>query len=180
MIKDTTIRVNTSIQARLDLLRGKRSKISFIDMALRYFEITGIDPANIQTHPSQEVINRIDSSIRVTKGIEKKTLVPMMELLQDISLVILSGKQKESSFNEQLITDDDIEKVVRINDELSRQLENAKKELAVLRDHSKLYELVDWLIDEKNWSDHNKDNIIISASVMDAFKNRYLSLKKGG
>jgi len=125
--KATTIRVLSLTKARLDAARGTKSISSYIDIMLNYFEVTGTEPASIKFHPGIEVVNRVDSIMKVIKSIEKLKINPLLEKF-DLMLESNPNFNKVYSTRESQVTDEEINQLVnKVNNQTEQLNEKERK-----------------------------------------------------
>lgn len=134
--KATTIRVLSLTKARLDAARGTKSSSSFIDSMLNYFEVTGVEPSSIKFHPGIEIVNRVDSIMKVIKSIEKSKINPLLEKF-DLILESNPNLNKVNSTRESQVTDEEINQLVNKVNNLTEQLK--EKERKIQRLETDLY-----------------------------------------
>lgn len=180
--KATTMRILSLTKARLDAARGSKSISSYIDSMLNYFEVTGTEPSSIKAHPGIEVVNRVESIMKVIKSIEKSKINP---LLEKFDLILKSNPNLISVTRESQVTDEEVNQLVlkvnrltetvsekeRIIARLESNLASARNEnsgSSTLRRMNEIKGLIGVLFTDKysKYDNHN-NSFIISGTTKD-------------
>lgn len=137
-IKYRNLKIDEKVKKLLDLSKGNLTYSDYLNTALTYFEMTGVDPKSGLVPPVQiisKVINdmstvlykRMDDNIKILRNIEQTRLIPIAETMENL----LKGKESEP-LN---ITpnDEEVFKVVKINKELEDSLRKKDEEINELK-----------------------------------------------
>jgi hypothetical protein len=95
----TSIRILVLSKVRLDKLKGRDTYIEWMEKAVTYFEVTGLRPDDMKTHPSQAILTSMSHGferiIKIVRSIEKDKINTILEN----SSVLISGKLAENKID---------------------------------------------------------------------------------
>lgn len=195
--KTTTIRIDTLVKTRLDAAKRGKGNSEFIDSMLNYFEVTNIEPSSIKFHPGIEVVQRVESIIKIIKNIEKTKLNPLLEKIDLLTPVSFNSNSTRASE----VTDEEVnalaslvEKLNKENSEKEKLNSRLESEIKILKDKqnsvqsgnsipnrtNEALELIDLIFDENNATfDRHSNSYIIPKGVYDkVLEKKNLILKK--
>lgn len=125
-----SIRLADILYSKLNYLRGKKSFPAYIELMVKYFELTGINPESVQAPLIQETKNGIERIVKIIKAIEKDKLNMTLSLLEKVLFLLENGSStapKNHAFVSG-ITEDQLEEVVNANQKLTDDLDRLRKE----------------------------------------------------
>ena len=118
-----SIRLADILYSKLNYLRGKKSFPAYIELMVKYFELTGINPESVQAPLIQETKNGIERIVKIIKAIEKDKLNRILFLLENDSSTMPKNQGFVSG-----ITEDQLEEGVKANQKLTDDLDRQRKE----------------------------------------------------
>jgi hypothetical protein len=155
MAEFKSIRLADILYSKLNYLRGKKSFPAYIESMVKYFELTGINPDSLQAPLIQETKNGIERIVKIIKVIEKNKLNRMLDLLENKS-VSVSG-----------ITEDQVQEVVNMNQKLTGDLEQLKKEKINLIQQNRSLKMEAEKRPSTSYSNINTDELLMLIGGLD-------------
>ena len=182
-------KIEESVYARLEAVKGSYSISSYIDLMLNYFTVTATDPKAAQAHPTILALKELERIIKIIKAVEKDKLNPILAIVKEMREY---GIKKESSGSESIdISVEEVTAVVNANEQLTKELDKQKKlnselnnKIAILEANkpsiaglsessvTELKELLEWLKDNTKSSNFTSD-LIINKSTFATFVTRF-------
>jgi len=173
--KHEQIRVSTQVKNNLSVLKRDRSFNDYIAIMIQYFAVTNIAPESCQVHPFIDISKRLESIVKIMKGIEKSKLDPMYDLLK-----IKNKSSAELLNQENLIPLEQAQAIIEDHTTLEETVERQNTEIEQLKKElSKVEKNNPEIKKEVNKQAVNEVcDLILEKSTTDNFRKGYVSISK--
>lgn len=142
-----SIKITQSVKERLDGQKKRYTYSDYLDLMLRYFAITNINPESANALPGADIKQAVERAISIQKAQEKELFKPMHILLKELTkdVQIMKSNQPSKTPLSELNTDqdeqltlEDFNAVVLKNETLNKQLADTDVEYRRLLEENKL------------------------------------------
>jgi hypothetical protein len=124
MSESKLIKIDKIIYSKLEYLKGKKTFGAYIELMLKYFELTGVNPESVQAPLIQETKNGIERIVKIIKAIEKEKLNKMLHLLENL--------YQEPPSMVDGVSESQLVEVMNLNEKLDQNIARLQKEKEVL------------------------------------------------
>ena len=124
MSESRVIKLDRIIYSKLEYLKGKKTFGAYIELMLKYFELTGVNPESVQAPLIQETKNGIERIVKIIKAIEKEKLNKMLHLLENL--------YQEPPSMVDGVSESQLVEVMNLNEKLDQNIARLQKEKEVL------------------------------------------------
>jgi len=171
MEKYSNLKINPDLKKRLDKLRKGKTYNQIIEEILTYFDMTGVNPQSDRTPPvetfvrelqkqSEAIKDRLTSVIKIIRNIETNKI--------DLILDELVGGEVRPK--EEVISENEIMDVIKINESLKQKLVNKELEINKLKEEhlnsgdksGVIIQIVEQYLKSPELTKDNRGNIIVS------------------
>ena len=171
MEKYSNLKINPDLKKRLDILRKGKTFNQILEEILTYFEMTGVNPKSDRTPPvetfvkelnqqGEAIMNRLTSVIKIIRNIETNKI----DLILD---EVVGGEVKPK---EEVISENEIMDVIKINESLKQKLVNKELEIERIKgEHLNaggksvaIIQIVEQYLKSPELTKDNRGNVIVS------------------
>lgn len=123
-LETSPIKIYKTTKIRIDKMKGNQSMPIFIEGMVYYFEMTGLTPQSIRSHPSEDLKDGIERIVKIIRNIEKTKIDNLLEMMQKLT----SGKATVTNVQDKdAFSKNDIEAMLAYKNGLEVALETEKK-----------------------------------------------------
>ena len=126
-----TISITQETKSRLQKYRKKYSSYNgAVNALLDYFDVVGITPADTNKSPISILKDGTERTIKIIRNIEQKKINPILAYVESLhNENDVKGEKKESDLG---LSDEELQAINQLNDELQLEVESLKNEVKVL------------------------------------------------
>jgi len=170
------IRVSVQVKNNLTVLKRDKSYNDYIAIMLQYFAVTNIAPESCQVHPFVDITKRLESIVKIIKGIEKSKLDIILDLLRSNI-----NPSSELLNPENLIPLEKAKAIIDHNDALEQTVDDQNKEIERLKRKLKEAEKsnnagIKTSINTQTI--HEVCDLILNSATTDNFRTGHVSINK--
>ncbi|MTK53119.1 BfmA/BtgA family mobilization protein [Paludibacter sp.] len=143
---DVTVKVSRETKALLDLSRKRITIDDYISSMLAYFSVTGINPRDKIVDRTDKILKRFEDVLKLIRAIEKGRIMKIEDktdrLFEHIfGTTVIERLEEEPSETTDLITVEELQKIITINETLQQQLDQMNHLLETERKEKEMYKL---------------------------------------